>query len=107
MAKSANYGDIEAGRRATRTRVSVLRGKLRNVVGTLEVLESELDQIVDLAEPHCNQDEQGHGCPNEYDHVLRHAAQIFWRLGEQRAEMRKFLSKPRSGLRRRRTSRRA
>ncbi len=102
MAKSATkHQPVEAGRRATRTPVSTLRGKLRNVVGTLEVLESELDQIVELSGPHCNQDENERGCPNEYDHLFRHAAKIMCRLAEHRGEMRRFLSKPRSGLRRR------
>ncbi len=84
------------GRRGPSIPVTTLRGKLRNVVGTLEVLESELDQIVDLADPNGNQDARGRGCPNEYDRISRHAGQIFWLLGEQRAKMRRFLSKPRS-----------
>ena len=47
--------------RAERTSISTLRGRLRNVVGTIEVLEKELDQIVKLADPSANLDEHGEG----------------------------------------------
>ena len=86
--------------RAERTSISTLRGRLRNVVGTIEVLEKELDQIVKLADPSANLDEHGEGCPNEFDHLLKHATETMWTLADERRKMRKFLSKPRYHVRR-------
>ncbi len=90
-------------KKIAKTPVSTLRGKLRNVVGTLEILTVQLEEIMELSEPHCEwagKPIHDRGTPTPYDHIFDHACDLSRKLQGLRIEMRRWLN-PRDTFRRR------
>lgn len=79
--------------------LSTLRGRLRNVVGNLEILNREMEGILEAADAGGALDEWGNGCPNEQDHMVKMVMGHMDRIEALRKEIRQFMSKPRKNRR--------